>query len=179
VGRVLTRLEELGLADNTIVCFTGDNGGVSSGDSFSSSELPYRGGKGRQWEGGTRVLFYIKAPGVTRPGSTCNTPVKDAIWEIYLRLFELDPEQSRPQDDQWTGAEIRACCRLAALLDVPLSAAAQNVVPVAVTAAESVERLRTWATGRCLDAEAGGIYGRGKAANGQPRRKVRRDASSN
>ena len=101
------------------------------------------------------------------------------ILDIYLRLFELDPEQSRPRDDQWTGAEIRACCRLAALLDVPLSAAAQNVVPVAVTAGESVERLRTWATGRCLDAEAGGIYGRGKSADGPPRRKVRRDPSSN
>ena len=106
-------------------------------------------------------------------------PQKDGIREIYLRLFELDPKQSRPRDDQWTGAEIRACCRLAALLDVPLSAAAQNVVPVAVTAGESVERLRTWATGRCLDAEAGGIYRRSKRANGQPRRTVRRDPSNN
>ena len=53
---------------------------------------------------------------------------------------------------------MRSCCRLAALLDLPLTAAAQNVVPVAVTAAESVERLRQWASGRCLDAEGGGIY---------------------
>ena len=106
-------------------------------------------------------------------------PQKDAIWDIYLRLFELDPEQVRPRDDHWTGAEIRACCRLAALLDVPLSAAAQNVVPVAVTAGESVERLRTWATGRSLDAEAGGIYGRCGSADGRPRRKVRRDPSNN
>ena len=48
VGRVLKKLNELGLASNTIVVLTGDNGGVSSGDSYSSSELPYRGGKGRQ-----------------------------------------------------------------------------------------------------------------------------------
>lgn len=75
VGRVLKRLDELGLADNTIICFTGDNGGVSSGDSNSSSELPYRGGKGRQWEGGLRVPFYIRAPGVTKSGGTCATPV--------------------------------------------------------------------------------------------------------
>ena len=47
------------------------------------------------------------------------------------------PIRLSPNDQQWTGAEIRACCRLAALLDVPLTAAAQNVVPVAVTAAES------------------------------------------
>jgi len=75
VGRVLAKLDELGLAQNTVVVFTGDNGGGSSGDSFSSSELPYRGGKGRQWEGGTRVPFYIRAPGVTQPGSTNATPV--------------------------------------------------------------------------------------------------------
>ena len=105
---------------------------------------------------------------------------KDAIWEIYLKLFALDAGQKRPKDDQWTGAEVRACCRLAALLDLPLTAAAQNVVPVAVTAAESVERLRGWASGRCLDAEAGGIY----RANGastiiRPARKIRRAASNN
>jgi len=105
---------------------------------------------------------------------------KDAIWDIYLKIFELDTNQARPKDDQFTGAEIRACCRLAALLDLPLTAAAQNVVPVAVTAAESVERLRQWASGRCLDAEAGGTY----RANGattlvKPGRKVRRDPSNN
>lgn len=105
---------------------------------------------------------------------------KDGIWEIYLRLFELEPKQARPRDDLWTGAEIRACCRLAALLDLPLTAAAQNVVPVAVTAGESVERLRTWAAGRCLNAEAGGIYQRDKVGDGSQRRKVRRgDPSSN
>ncbi len=50
-------------------------------------------------------------------------------------------------DEQWTGAEIRSCCRLAALLDVPLTQAAHNVVPVATTSAESVQRLREWASG--------------------------------
>jgi len=95
VGRVLTRLRELGLADNTIVFFTGDNGGVSSGDCFSSSELPYRGGKGRQWEGGIRVPFYIKAPGVTRPGSTCNTPVIGN--DFYPTILQLAGLPLRPR----------------------------------------------------------------------------------
>ena len=45
-----------------------------------------------------------------------------------------------------------------ALLALPLKEAAENVVPVAVTAAESVQRLRTWASGRCLDAGRPGIY---------------------
>lgn len=87
VGRVLKRLDELGLSDNTIVCFTGDNGSVTSGDNFSSSALPYRGGKGRQWEGGFRVPFYIKAPGVAKPGSTCDVPVIHT--DFYPTLLEL------------------------------------------------------------------------------------------
>ena len=61
-------------------------------------------------------------------------------------------------DADWSGAEIKACCRLAALLDVPLVEAAQNVVPVARTAHESVQRLRAWASGRCLAADQPGIY---------------------
>jgi SpoVK/Ycf46/Vps4 family AAA+-type ATPase len=104
---------------------------------------------------------------------------RQAIWQIYLKLFELDPEQPRPRDNGWTGAEIRACCRLSALLDVPLSAAAQNVVPVSATAAESVDRLRTWAAGRCLDADKGGIYRHNGAARSKPGRKVRRPDPSN
>jgi len=103
---------------------------------------------------------------------------KQAIWQIYLDLFEIDRDQKLPPDDSWTGAEIRACCRLAALLDVPLVQAAQNVVPVAMTAAESVERLRTWASGRCLDADQPGIYRREAPTTGS-RRKVVRGASNN
>lgn len=76
-----------------------------------------------------------------------------------------------PDDLEWTGAEIKSCCRLAALLDVPLTQAAKNIVPVAVTSAESVERLRHWASGRCLSAETTGVYVRpavGRKARPRP-----------
>ena len=73
---------------------------------------------------------------------------------------------------------MKACCRLSALLDVPLVQAAQNVVPVAVTAAESVERLRTWASGRCLSASQPGIYGNGEAKP-KRRRKIKTDPLAN
>ena len=102
---------------------------------------------------------------------------RKAIWDIYIPMFGLDPQQPRPEDDNYTGAEIRSCCRLAALLDVPLTAASQNVVPVAVTAAESVERLRQWASGRCLDAAKTGIFQR--AVDTKRRRKISADPSSN
>ena len=87
VGIVLKKLDQLGLADNTIVCFTSDNGGVSSGDAFSTSNTPLRGGKGRQWEGGIREPFYLKAPGVTKPGSISAVPVNGIDW--YPTLLEL------------------------------------------------------------------------------------------
>ncbi len=108
-----------------------------------------------------------------------NSAERQAIWQLFLRHYQLDATQRRPIDDDWTGAEIRACCRLATLLDVPLVEAAQQIVPVAVTAAETVERLRTWASGRCLSAQQAGIYLRDAAITPQPRRAVRRDPSQN
>ncbi len=87
VGIVLKKLDGLGLTDNTIVCFTSDNGGVSSGDAYSTSNLPLRGGKGRQWEGGIREPYYIKAPGLTKAGSTSAVPVSGIDW--YPTLLDL------------------------------------------------------------------------------------------
>ena len=103
---------------------------------------------------------------------------KDRIWQQYISLFDLDPNQKLPNDDQFTGAEIRSCCRLAALLDLPLVQASINVVPVAITASESVNALRNWASGRCLDSESGGIY-QFKKAKARVRRKVKTDPSLN
>jgi SpoVK/Ycf46/Vps4 family AAA+-type ATPase len=125
------------------------------------SKLPAEFARAERFDG----VFFVDLPGKEQ---------RQTIWRIYLDLFELDAGQKLPPDEQWTGAEIRACCRLAALLDVPLVQAAQNVVPVAVTNAEAVERLRQWASGRCLSADAPGIY----QHRGQSRRR-RRSVSSN
>ncbi len=82
---------------------------------------------------------------------------------------------SRPDDANWTGAEIKSCCRLASLLDVPLVQAAQNVVPVAVTAGDKIEGLRQWASGRCLSANRAGMYSRSEVGSGRVQRMVRAD----
>src|SRR5690606_3935107 len=125
------------------------------------SRLPPEFARAERFDG----VFFLDLPGRAE---------KDAIWEIYREQFEIGPAQRLPDDTDWTGAEIRACCRLAALLDMPLVQAAQNVVPVAVTSAESVERLRDWASGRCLAADRPGIY---RYVNETPktRRRVSRD----
>jgi hypothetical protein len=87
---------------------------------------------------------------------------------------------SRPDDTNWTGAEIKSCCRLASLLDVPLVQAAQNVVPVAATAGDKIEGLRQWASGRCLSADRAGVYSRESGAIGNSRvRRVMREPGRN
>ena len=109
------------------------------------SRLPPEFSRAERFDG----VFFIDLPGAEE---------KPAIWSIYLARFGLDDNQKIPDDARWTGAEIRSCCRLAALLDLPLTKAAEHVVPVAVTAADSVQQLRQWARGRCLDAASAGIY---------------------
>ena len=129
------------------------------------ARLPSEFARAERFDG----VFFIDLPGAEE---------RQAIWRMYMEQFELAADQRLPNDEQWTGAEIRACCRLAALLDVPLVQAAQNVVPVAVTAAESVERLRTWASGRCLSADQPGIF-RTVVPPKSSRRRVSRDPSNN
>jgi hypothetical protein len=103
---------------------------------------------------------------------------RDAIWAMYRRQFAIPEGQARPDDTSWTGAEVRSCCRLAALLDVTLTQAAHHVVPVAVTAAEQVERLRAWASGRCLGASAPGVYRRDGEPAPRPARRVQRPSDN-
>lgn len=95
VGLALSALKRNGLSDNTIVIFTSDNGGVSAGDGKATSNLPLRGGKGRQWEGGIRVPFHIQWPGVTTPGSTNDTPVTGA--DFYPTLLAMTGQSLKPK----------------------------------------------------------------------------------
>ena len=73
VGRLLACLKEQGIADNTMVIFTSDNGGLSS--TKITSNLPLRGGKAWIFEGGIREPLIIKYPGVTKSGTVCDEPV--------------------------------------------------------------------------------------------------------
>jgi arylsulfatase A-like enzyme len=99
VGLVLDALAENGLRENTIVCFTSDNGGVSAGDSFSSSMLPLRGGKGRQWEGGIREPLYIRYPNDIEAGSVCDVPVSGIdFYPTFLAYAGLPVPETQHMD---------------------------------------------------------------------------------
>jgi arylsulfatase A-like enzyme len=87
VGVVLQAIKEAGLEENTIVVFTSDNGGVASGDAFSTSNLPLRGGKGYQWEGGIREPYFIKVPWLKNGGAQSSFPVIGT--DFYPTLLDL------------------------------------------------------------------------------------------
>ena len=99
VGKVLDKLDELGLTENTVVCFMSDNGGLSTAEGSPTSNLPLRGGKGWVYEGGIREPFIVRAPGITQPGTTCSEPVISV--DFYPTIVELAglPAEARSQVD--------------------------------------------------------------------------------
>jgi len=111
-----------------------------------SSKLPPEFSRAERFDG----IFFVDLP---------QRDQKDQIWSIYMQQYEI-AEQEIPKDDDWTGAEIKACCRLAAMLDETLKEASQRIVPVAVTANEKINSLREWASCRCLSADQAGMFNR-------------------
>ena len=95
VGTVLDKLDELELSDRTVVIFMSDNGGLSTSEGWPTSNLPLRGGKGWPYEGGIREPMIVRAPGVTSPGSICDTPVINM--DFYPTILELARLPERPR----------------------------------------------------------------------------------
>ena len=91
VRDVLAKLDELNLADNTIVLFFSDNGGYLG----ATSNHPLRGGKGMLYEGGIREPMIVRWPGVTRPGTKCEEPVIGV--DFYPTLLDVSGTQ-RPKN---------------------------------------------------------------------------------
>ncbi|MCC6354543.1 MAG: sulfatase [Verrucomicrobiae bacterium] len=89
VGRLMARLAELGIGDDTLILFTSDNGGHSV-----TSNRPLRGGKGWLYEGGVREPWIVKWPGVTKPGSTCDVPVMNT--DILPTVLEVCGLPAKP-----------------------------------------------------------------------------------
>ncbi|MFT5127062.1 MAG: arylsulfatase A-like enzyme [Rhodothermales bacterium] len=91
VGRIRQALEELELADNTVIVFFSDNGGYGP----ATSMRPLKGYKGTYYEGGIRVPFFVKWPGVVKPGSRSAEPIIGV--DLYPTLCEITgaalPEQ--------------------------------------------------------------------------------------
>jgi len=99
VGRVLAKLDELKLAESTLVIFSSDNGGVGGYEELGwkgiTNNAPLRGGKGMLYEGGVRVPFIVRWPGVVRPGTTCDELT--AHIDFYPTLLEVAGAPRPPQ----------------------------------------------------------------------------------
>ena len=102
LGRILSKLEEIGIADDTIVIFFADNGGMSGMNlgnpnrvvsedkldvAFSTSNLPLRGAKGWLYEGGIRVPCIVKWPGEGRKGAVSDEPIIST--DFYPSILEM------------------------------------------------------------------------------------------
>ena len=99
IGRLLRALDESGAAQNTMVIFTSDNGGLATSEGSPTCNAPLAEGKGWMYEGGTREPLFIKWPGVTEAGGECRVPVTSP--DFYPTLLEVagcDPLPSQHAD---------------------------------------------------------------------------------
>ena len=122
VGRLLAALEELAVADNTYVFFTADNGGRGTvpGGTDLPTNMPLSGAKHSLYEGGIRVPFLARGPGI-EPGSVCHTPV--AGYDFLPTFHDLAGGKG-PLTDEVDGVSFRALLTdpWATLIDRPHNA---------------------------------------------------------
>jgi len=95
VGIVLDRLDRLGLAEDTVVFFMSDNGGLATSEGHPTANVPLRAGKGWLYEGGIREPMIVRAPGITRPGSVSTEPVIST--DFYPTMLDLAGLPARPE----------------------------------------------------------------------------------
>jgi len=96
IGRVLDTLEELQIADNTIIVFMSDNGGNMYNEvegTTPTNNAPLRNGKGSIYEGGVREPCVIVWPGVVEPGSRCSEIISSV--DFYPTLLEMAGNQPK------------------------------------------------------------------------------------
>ena len=111
VGRIMALLDELKIADNTLVIFSSDNGGVGGYDREGikkekgiTDNAPLRGGKGMLYEGGHRVPYIFRWPGTIPAGKTCDTTICGV--DLYPTLLDITGAQ-RPADYPLDGVSYR------------------------------------------------------------------------
>ena len=96
VGEVLGAIDRKGLRDDTVVLFFSDNGGLCTKPKPGpTSNLPLRSGKGWLYEGGVREPTIVRAPGVTKPGSVCETPI--VSMDFFPTMLELAGLPAMPE----------------------------------------------------------------------------------
>ncbi len=103
IGRVLDALEQTGQADNTLVIFTSDNGGLSTAEGSPTCNAPLAEGKGWMYDGGVREPLLVRWPKVIQPGTVCTEPVTSP--DFYPTLLAAAGLPDRP-DQHVDGQDI-------------------------------------------------------------------------
>jgi len=103
VGRLMAKLDELKIAERTMVIFYSDNGGQLG----ITEQKPLRAGKGHLYEGGIRVPMIVRWPGVTRAGRKCEVPVVGT--DLYPTFLEVAGAK-RP-DQPLDGRSLTKLCK--------------------------------------------------------------------
>jgi hypothetical protein len=85
-------------------------------------------------------------------------PERSKIWDIHRKNYNISDEYTTPDDNGWTGAEIRNCCKIARKRSCDLVKASRTITPVAIAAREEIETLRREASGRYISASYDGYY---------------------
>lgn len=132
MGKIMSKLSELGIDDRTILIFYSDNGGMSAANygnpnrefdgrnadtAYSTSLLPFRGGKGWMYEGGIRVPLIIKWPQSPAAGTTVQTPVTSTdFYPTILSMLHI----GMPAGKQCEGVDITPLLRNETLPERPV-----------------------------------------------------------
>ncbi len=95
IGLIAGKLDELGLADNTIFVFTSDNGGETN----VTSNAPLRGGKSQLYEGGIRVPMIVRWPNAVPAGVVCDQPTMNVdFYPTLLEAAQIEPDEDQALD---------------------------------------------------------------------------------
>lgn len=108
VGRIMGTLKEEGMAEETIIVFTSDNGGLATAEGSPTCNSPLSEGKGWMYEGGNRVPFLVNWPGVTERRDVCEIPITSP--DVYPTILSM-ADVSVPQDQDVDGENLTPILR--------------------------------------------------------------------
>lgn len=95
IGKIVAKLDQLGLTEKTAIVFTSDNGGYGPATSMS----PLKGYKGTYYEGGIREPFFVHWPGTVRPGTTSSVPISNVdLLPTFCAMTGAELPQGQPID---------------------------------------------------------------------------------
>lgn len=101
VGRIVQAVDRAGLAENTLIVFLSDNGGIEHEQSgrIVTSNRPLRGEKGTLYEGGVRIPAIVRWPGTVPAGAECGRPMSTQDWHPTLTALAGAPPPKGPAPD--------------------------------------------------------------------------------